>query len=188
VNALLNPSARQIVAQVDAVLRHDPSATVIGIRAQRNEDWPACLTVGNREFAVAWCPSPIAVREQLVEIANESFVISGQVSDESPRKLPGLVVLTPLSDHALGADVLARLSRGKVFSVEAWDMLRHAFQARDIDSRLARWSWVAEALLENLPAGGYPPVPGGVLDVDSAWSHVLRSVLGMATEHGGRPE
>lgn len=187
-NALLNPSARQIVAQVDAVLRHDPNATVIGIRAQRNDDWPACLTVGNREFAVAWCPSPIAVREQLVEIANESMAISGQISEELSRKLPGLVVLTPLSDSALGADVLARLSRGKVFSVEAWDMLRHAFQARDIDSRLARWSWVAEALLENLPAGGYPPVPGGVLDVDSAWSHVLRSVLGMATEHGGRPD
>jgi len=188
VNALLNPSARQIVAQVDAVLRHDPNAMVIGIRAQRNEDWPATLTVGSREFAIAWCPSPIAVREQLVQIVNTSIAGSEDQSDDSSKKLPGLVVLTPLSDQMLGADVLARLSRGKVFSVEAWDMLRHAFQARDIDSRLARWSWVAEALLENLPAGGYPPVPGGVLDVDSAWSHVLRSVLGMATEQGGRPD
>lgn len=190
-NVLLNPSARQIVAQVDAVLRHDQSATVIGIRAQRKEDWPSLLTVGNREFAVAWCPSPIAVREQLLALADGNMADSGQASGESSGtsgKMPGLVVLTPLSDQALGADVLARLSRGKVFSVEAWDMLRHAFQAREIDSRLARWPWVAEALLENLPAGGYPPVPGGVLDVDSAWSHVLRTVLGMATEQGGRPD
>ncbi len=183
-NALLNPSVRQIVAQVDAVLRHDPKAMAIGIRAQGNENWPSRVTVGDREFALAWCPSPIAVREQLVALADEAGALAGQ----SSAAIPGLVVLTPLSDHALGADVLARLSRGKVFPVEAWDMLRHAFQARDIDSRLARWSWVAEALLENLPAGGYPPARGGVLDVDTAWSHTLRSVLGMSTEQGGRPD
>lgn len=187
-NVLLSPSARQIVAQVDAVLRHDKSAAVIAIRAQHDKDWPSTVAVGDREFAVAWCPSPIAVREQLLALADGAMTDAGQVSSELPGKLPGLVVLTPLSDQALGADVLARLSRGKVFSVEAWDMLRHAFQAREIDSRLARWSWVAEALLENLPAGGYPPVAGGVLDVDAAWSHVLRSVLGLATEHGGRPD
>jgi hypothetical protein len=184
VNALLNPSVRQIVAQIDAVLRHDPAAMAIGIRAQGNEHWPSRVTVGDREFALAWCPSPITVREQLVALANEAGALAGQ----SSAAVPGLVVLTPLSDHALGADVLARLSRGKVFPVEAWDMLRHAFQAKEIDSRLARWSWVAEALLENLPAGGYPPARGGVLDVETAWSHTLRSVLGMSTEQGGRPD
>ena len=46
---------------------------------------------------------------------------------------------------------------------------------------------VGQGLLENLPAGGYPPARGGVLDVDTAWSHTLRSVLGMSTEQGGRP-
>lgn len=187
-NVLLSPSARQIVAQVDAVLRHDKSATVIGIRAQHNEDWPPTLTVGDREFAVAWCPSTIAIREQLVALSDGTMADSAQASGESSERMPGLVVLTPLSDQSLGADVLARLSRGRVFSVEAWDMLRHAFQAKEIDSRLSRWPWVAEALLANLPVGGYPPVAGGVLDVDSAWSHVLRTVLGMATEHGGRPD
>lgn len=187
-NVLLNPSARQIVAQVDAVLRHDKSAAVIAIRAQHDEDWPSTLAVGDRAFSVAWCPSPIAVREQLLALADGTLADAGPVSSEWPGKLPGLVVLTPLSDQVLGADVLARFSRGKVFSVEAWDMLRHAFQAKEIDSRLARWSWVAEALLENLPAGGYPPVAGGVLDVDTAWSNVLRSVLGLATEHGGHPD
>ena len=187
-NVLLNPSARQIVAQVDAVLRHDRTAAVIAIRAQHDEDWPSTLAVGDREFSVAWCPSPIAVRERLLALADRAMDDPGPVPSESPGNLPGLVVLTPLSDQVLGADVLARFSRGKVFSVEAWDMLRHAFQARAIDSRLARWSWVAEALLENLPAGGYPPVAGGVLDVDAAWSQVLRCVLGMSTEHGGRPD
>ena len=178
-NALVNPSVRQISAQIDVVLRHDPSARVVGIRSQTKGDWPAQVMVGERSFEIAWCPSPIVVREKLVTIlSNES-----EADDHS-----GLVVMTPLSDQLLGADVLGRFSRGKVFSVEAWDMVRHAFQARDIDARLARWTWVAEALLENLPADGYPPARGGVLEVDTAWAQVLRSVLGLATDHGGRPD
>lgn len=178
-NALVNPSVRQIVAQVDVVLRHDPAANAIGIRAMGRGDWPPQVRVGERDFSVVWCPSPISIREQLVALG------SAVPAASSP---PGLVVMTPLADQALGADVLGRLSRGKVFPVEAWDMVRHSFQARDIDSRLARWPWVAEALLENLPASGYPPARGGLLDVDTAWSHVLRSVLGLSTDHGGRPD
>jgi hypothetical protein len=178
-NALVNPSVRQIVAQVDVVLSKDPAANVIGIRAQGQGDWPPMVRVGDRDFVVAWCPSPISVREQLV-------LQSRAGSEDAQRQ--GLVVMTPLGDRVLGADVLGRLSRGKVFSVETWDMVRHAFQARDIDSRLARWPWVAEALLENLPAGGYPPARGGLLDVDTAWAHVLRAVLGLSGDHGGRPD
>lgn len=84
--------------------------------------------------------------------------------------------------------MIARLSRGKVFPVEAWDMLRHAFQARDIDSRLARWTWVAEALLENLPAVDPTGARRRAGRRHRAWSHALRSVLGMSTEQGGRPD
>ena len=186
--ALLNPSVRQIVAQIEAILKRDPTAAVIGIRAQREEGWPERLTVANREFALAWCPSPITVREQLVAVDEE--VADGEGDKHTKPALPGTgrVLLTPLSDQCLGADVLARLSRGKVFALEAWDMLRHVFQARVIDARLARWPWVAEALLENLPPGGYPPVPGGVLDRDLAWSRALRLVLDMRLEVGARPD
>lgn len=185
-NALLNPSVRQIVAQIDAILKHDPTASVIGIRAQTKDDWPESLELGSRNFTLAWCPSPITVRERLIALAQERA--GGVSADTAPPSTEGtgLVILTPLSDHHLGADVLARLSRGKVFAVEAWDMLRHVFQARNVDARLTRWPWVAEALLENLPASGYPPVAGGVLDMDLAWSYVLRSALGMTLEPGTR--
>lgn len=179
-NALVTPSVRQIIAQVDVVLRQDASAQAIGIRAQSHGDWPSQVRIGEREFAVAWCPSPMTVRERLVSVS--------AFSDDKDETAPGVVIMTPLPDQALGADVLARLSRGRVFSIEAWDMVRHAFQARDIDSRLARWPWVAEALMENLPAGGYPPARGGLLDVETAWSHVFRAVLGLATENNGRPD
>ncbi len=172
---VLTPSTRQIAAQVEVVLRHDPTAAIIGIRAQANDRWPARMTVRDRAFSLAWCASPIAVREQLVSLAD-----AGEGA--------GLVLLTPLDDHALGSDVLARLWRGRVFAVEPWDMLRHAFQAKEIDSRLARWPWVAEALLENQPVDGYPPARGGFLDVDTAWGQVLRTVLGLSPESGARPD
>ena len=74
-NALVNPSVRQIVAQVDVVLKHNLTANVIGIRAQGRGDWPAQVKVGERDFAVAWCPSPIAVREQLVALG--ALILAG---------------------------------------------------------------------------------------------------------------
>jgi len=172
-NILLSPTIGQISAQVDAVLKHDASAAVIGIRAQLPGQWPKQLTVKDRAFSLAWCPSPIVVRERLLQSEAEGS---------------GMVILTPMDDQSLGADVLARLSRGRVFAVDAWDMLRNVFQAREIDSRLARWPWLAEALLENLPAEGYPPVPGGFLDVDTAWAQILKVILNLSCEQASRPD
>lgn len=173
-NLLLTPAIGQISAQVDAVLRHDADAVVIGIRAQAAGQWPDRISVQGREFALAWCPSPLVVRQKLLEC-------------EEATDGGGMVILTPLDAQALGSDVLARFSRGRLFAVDSWDMLRNVFQAREIDSRLARWPWLAEVLLENLPASGYPPVPGGFLDVDSAWAHGLRIVLDLCAENSARP-
>lgn len=180
-NALLTPSVRQIAAQVEAILKHDPHARAIGIRAKSSDQWPSRITVQEREFTLAWCPSPIAVRSELVSVEPGS-------EDAASRPHLGVVILTPLDDQALGADVLARLSRGRVFAVESWEVLRHAFQAREIDSRLAKCPWVAEALLDSMPVGGYPPAPGGFLDADTAWNHALRAVLGLAAESSARPD
>ncbi|MFZ4700667.1 MAG: hypothetical protein ACOYMG_11520, partial [Candidatus Methylumidiphilus sp.] len=79
-NILLSPTIGQISAQVDVVLRHDADAAVVGIRAQSPGHWPDKLTVKDREFALAWCPSPIAVREKLLECETEET---------------GMVILTP---------------------------------------------------------------------------------------------
>ncbi len=64
-------------------------------------------------------------------------------------------------------------------------MVSQLFQAREVDSRLASQNWMASLLLENVPPGGYAPVPGGFLDLDTAWSQILRSSLGLET---GRPD
>ena len=172
-NILLSPNIGQIAAQVNVILMHDEDAAVVGIRAQTPGHWPDSLTVKDKEFALAWCPSPIAIREKLLE-------------RETTGK--GVVILTPMDDQNLGADVLARFARGRVFAVDSWDMLRNVFQAREIDARLTRWPWLAEALLENLPIEGYPPVPGGFLDMDSAWAQALKIVLHLSGETMSRPD
>ena len=74
-NILLSPTIGQISAQVDVVLRHDADAAVVGIRAQSPGHWPDKLTVKDREFALAWCPSPIAVREKLLDGGHQVVVV-----------------------------------------------------------------------------------------------------------------
>ncbi|WP_295442685.1 BREX-2 system phosphatase PglZ [uncultured Thiodictyon sp.] len=159
------PTRNQIVAQVEAVLARDPQARCIAIRSPTAQGLPDSVSVGHRAFRLHWCPSSLAARQALIQI------------EASPAD--GVILLTHLSDAALGADTLARLSRGRVFQVERWDMVRQVFQATEIDSRLAAQGWMAQALLEYLPTGGYPPVAGGFLDLETAWKQVLNGSLGL---------
>jgi hypothetical protein len=165
------PTRNQIAAQIEVVLDREPQARCIAIRSAAHGPWPEALPVRDRSFLLRWCESPLAIRESLVDADG---------GDEQ-----GVVVLTPVSDAELGADVIARLERGRVFRVEGWETVHEIFHAREVDARLARRAWMATVLLENMPPGGYAPVPGGFLDLDTAWRHVLETSLGI-TE--GRPD
>jgi hypothetical protein len=146
------------------VLQHDAEARVLGIRAARPGTWPERITVGNRPFRLAWCESPLSAREALLD---------GDTHTE------GLILLTDADDQALGADVLARLARGRVFRLQSWELVRDLFQARDIDPRLGKLAWMADLLVEGAPATGYAPAPGGFLSADTAWQQVLTASLGI---------
>jgi hypothetical protein len=159
------PSAAQIQAQVRHLMNRDPNSSVIGIRARTLGAWPNELAVDSRRFRLAWCESPLAVRQLLTD---------------DVASLEGIVVLTPLSDGGLGADVLSRFARGRLLAIDTSEMLCAAFQARHIDSRLRSKDWIADELLDRVPPGGYPPVAGGVLDADTAWRHLLDRTLGLA--------
>ena len=159
------PTTNQITAQVDAVLARDPQARCIAIRSTSKDTWPETLAIRDRSFRLNWCESSLAARQAL--------------TDADQPDADGVILLTRLGETELGSDVIARLSRARIFQVERWDMVRQVFQAREIDSRLARQTWMAHALLDYLPPGGYPPVPGGFLDLDTAWRHVLEGGLGM---------
>ena len=165
------PTRNQIAAQVEAILVREPDARCIAIRSPAPDNWPETLSLRNRVFSVRWCKSPLAARQYL--------------SEAESGELEGVFLLTSLGERELGTDVIARLSRGRVFQVESWDMVGQAFQAREVNSRLANQNWMAGLLLENAPPGGYAPVPGGFLDLDTAWGEILRSTLGLEP---GRPD
>ena len=159
------PTRNEIAAQIDAVLERDPDARCIAIRSVAHDAWPEVFSSRSRAFRVHWCESPLMAREAL--------------TDAESVGADGLLLLTNLDALDLGADVVARLSRGRVFQIESWEMVRQVFQARAVDSRLDGHSWMAEILLDVMPPGGYPPVPGGFLDLETAWRHVLATTLGL---------
>ena len=152
------PSPKQIAEQVDGVLQRSPEARLIGIRSPARRAWPEIIDRGGQRFRLLWSESGLDLRDRLAGLDGEE---------------DRLVVLTSLSDEALGTDLLARFEKARLLQPSSWEMLRAAFQARDVDPRLGDEEWLAEFLLEHAPAGGYPPVLGGVLDSDTAWRHLL---------------
>ena len=158
------PSSQQIASQIEAVLKRMPEARLIGIRSASQRPWPRTIERLGHRFQVMWSDSGLELRERLAAMRADG---------------EGLVVLTNLSDEVLGNDLLARFAKARLLLPNSWDMLRDAFQARDVDPRLGGEDWLAELLLEHAPVEGYPPVPGGVLDADTAWRHVLAHTIGL---------
>jgi hypothetical protein len=160
------PSTQQIAEQIEGVLQRSPETRVIGIRSPGQRQWPESIERGGHRFRVVWPESTLDLRDRLS-------------ADEQGDRL---VVLTNLPDEALGADLLARFPKARLLAPNNWQMLRGAFQARDVDPRLAAEEWLANLLLEHAPAEGYPPVPGGVLDADTAWRHVLARTIALEAQ------
>lgn len=158
------PTEQHIAAQIDALLEREPDLSVVALRSPQRAMWPEAIQRNGRNYRLSWADSALAARQAL----------------RGRRQGEGLVLLTSLSATELGDDILARLSRGRVFEVESWRMLRDIFQARHIDPRLRDQRWVADLLMEYRPVSGYPPVPGGVLDADTAWKHLLDRTVGLS--------
>lgn len=125
------------------------------------------LLVGDQYVDVHVCPSELAVREQLSQPRAD-----GRTA----------VLLCPVDIRA--ADVLARIATRKVRRLHPWDAVAHVFGVRQIDPVLLREKWMAEALVEAAPAGGYERSAAQALDVDRAWRALLTHRHGIATDRG----
>ena len=97
-----------------------------------------------------------------------------------------LVVLTSCDGRELGNSVLASALGGEVRPVHRWDLVADAFGARKLDPRLTGrpYRWLAEALLDAQPSGGWRRTTGTVLQFDTALSRLASVRLG----HGGEEE
>ncbi|MER5224957.1 BREX-2 system phosphatase PglZ [Streptomyces flaveus] len=101
---------------------------------------------------VAVAPSPLAVHELVLDH------FAGRASGPAV-----LVVLTDREQNELDPAILARVHKSRIETVDSWDVVREAFGAEQVDSRLKDANWAAEALLDATPPGGWPPLAGGVL-------------------------
>lgn len=90
-----------------------------------------------------------------------------------------LVLVTPLEAREVGLDAQVRLAGRQLLDVEPWKVVLGLFGALSFDPRL-REPALAEALLESCPPEGYPAVPSGILDEDTAWQALARARLGLA--------
>jgi len=156
------PSPTHVTRLVASVRKKLPNARRIGVRFEGPWIGPDSVSAGEDPVRVAWCPSALAAREAL----------AGAAQDET------VVLLTDRAPDDLGADVMARLAKGKLFSVIPWDILKDLFGAVELDRRLLHERWLAEALLEVAPFDGFPPSPTGFLDAGTAWEAYLGYGLG----------
>jgi hypothetical protein len=158
-----SPTTSQIRAQVGSIHKKSRDARVIGIRSSSGWDGAELDVVDDREYQFVQCNSVLQVREALVS--------------RDLAQAP-LVVITDLEESELGDDILARFAKGRLHRVRPWDVLLEHFQARKVDPSLVGKHWLANVLLQNVPATGYPVVPSGVLDEETVWGIVLREHLG----------
>src|SRR6266540_3049107 len=163
------PSPEQVAARVAMIRRQMPEARIIGIHTPGIWLGGTELRVNGEQLPVAFCASPLQVSEALVS--------------HTDAGLP-LVIITNLEESQLSLDVLARMAGRRLYRIDRWQMVRDLFRARDIDPRIISHRWLADALLQHIPGGGYPPVASGLLDADAAWTHVLKP-LGLPN---GRPD
>lgn len=120
---------------------------------------------GGRTARIATAPSPLAVHELVLDhLADEAEGSEGSAEEagEAPKGPAVLVVLTDREETELDKGILARAYKKRVVTVDSWDVVREAFGAGDVESRLKKEGWAAEALLEAAP-GRWPPLVGQLL-------------------------
>ncbi|MEW6474685.1 MAG: BREX-2 system phosphatase PglZ [Actinomycetota bacterium] len=155
----------QLSALAQQVRAKDPAAGAVGVRADPVWAGPDEMDTAAGPVRVRACPSVLAVRAALHE--------------------PGdglLVVLTDREDHELGLDVLARLTKRRLIGLEPWELLRARLGVTAFDPALSAQAWLADALLQHEPDGGWPSVTTGFLDATSAWRWLRTGWLGLGGE------
>jgi PglZ domain len=150
--------------------RSVPGNSVLLLRAA--PEWRGDTTftmdvdAGQVTVTVAKCPTVLAVLAAI-----------GTSRDDGGY----LVVLTPCETREVGESVLARAMQPEIKPVNRWDLVQDAFGARRLDPALTRSEnrWVAEALLDAQPAGGWRRLAGPVLTRATALNRLAATRLGI---------
>ncbi|MFE9725908.1 BREX-2 system phosphatase PglZ [Streptomyces sp. NPDC005794] len=146
----------------------DGTVRVLLLRADPAWDGPAVQqAAGGLRARVAVGPSVLAVHEQVL----------GHLDATTPPDPKVLVVLTDREDTDLDPGLLSRVYGGRIRSVDNWEVVQEAFDARGLDGRLRSETWAAEALLDAAATRGWPSLGKGVLSRDEALTRLARRRL-----------
>ncbi|GAA2711456.1 MULTISPECIES: BREX-2 system phosphatase PglZ [Streptomyces] len=146
----------------------DGAVRVLLLRAAPVWDGPAVQrTAGGLQARVAVAPSVLAVHEQILGHLDAAAFPDPKV----------LVVLTDVEDTDLDPGLLARVYGGRIRSVDNWEVVQVAFDARGLDGRLRSETWAAEALLDAAATRGWPSLGKGLLSRDEALTRLARRRL-----------
>ncbi|KAA9380112.1 BREX-2 system phosphatase PglZ [Microbispora cellulosiformans] len=141
-----------IEAAVRRVVARDDPERIVALRAAPEWREPAYIDVDGHRVEVRACGTVLAVLDAVAAHSDDSI----------------LVLLTPCDD--LGDSLLAQIAEHELRPVNRFDLVREAFGARLADPRLSsrQWLWLADALIDAQPPGGWPKLGGGVLTLETA--------------------
>ncbi|MFC9616613.1 BREX-2 system phosphatase PglZ [Streptomyces sp. NPDC056938] len=90
-----------------------------------------------------------------------------------------LVVTTDAPDtRPMPLDLRGQAIGRSLLTVDRVEIVKQRFGAVDVDARIRRQPWLADALLAAEPPGGWPPV-GSVLTLDAAMRALVHARLGL---------
>jgi hypothetical protein len=156
-------SPQQLRSLVEDKWQRDQEAPAVGLHVTTAWRGPAEVEFDFGKASVVRADTVFQVREALL-------------SAESQNRR--IILLTKLQYTDLGQDVVARLARCRLFPIDDWASLCALFRAKELDRSICDQA-IAQALLENAPADGYPPVSAGILDAGTVWRAVSRHVFEM---------
>lgn len=159
-------STKQIEAQVSAIRRSQKSGSQhYAIRASGDWTGEDRLVIDGQEHLVLSCVSDLQLREALLRAEMES----------KPS-----VLLCKIDSDCIGDDVIDRLAKRRVFSPQLREMVAEMFSVAPsrIDPRVLKTKVLMNALLERVPSEGYPSIPSGTLDLQTAWMTLIGCVVG----------
>jgi hypothetical protein len=154
-----------VITQLQAILAQDAEADRIAlVWPEPIEPAESVRKVAQTSLRLVYCPSELAVREQLV------------THKEGNQRL---VILTPFDETRLAKDVLARLWCNEPRRISPWRTLEQLLGVYQIDPRLTgkEYRWIAECLVSTYDRYRTQIKFGEVLDFDKAWEALVLGLL-----------
>ncbi|MHB8974049.1 MAG: BREX-2 system phosphatase PglZ [Pirellulaceae bacterium] len=156
-------SPQQLRSIVEDKWQRDLDAVAVGLHVTSSWQGPSEVEFEFGKATVVRADTVFEVREALRSAEKDNSRI---------------VLLTDLQQSDLGQDVVARLARARLFTLDHWASLCSLFKAKELDRSICEPA-ITQALMEYAPSDGYPPVSAGLLGAGTVWRAICRHVFDM---------